>query len=476
MRLKPGHTQTERESSAGAPGGVVAGAVAVPRTEARPRRRVHTAGRPLTVLMAAEVDPVQVTRGAERVLSEHSRRLAARGHRVTVLTRRTDPTLPAQEEVGGVRILRHEVPPGSPIRFFSSVLSEGARAYRELAGEEPFDVINAHQPLAACAVMRGAGRELPPMAYTFHSSWAFEYAARGRRTGELLQAWRPPFSPIASGPRHTIHASARHHVEQYAISRSRRLLTLSRFSADLLQRVHGVLEEDVTIVPGGVDPDRFRPHANRVALRTRLKLPPEGPLLLTVRQLEPRMGLENLVEAMAAVTQAHPTACLVIGGAGPLQGALRLQAETLGLGEKIRFTGFIPEKELPAYYAAADLFVLPSRCLEGFGLITVEALACGTPVVGTPVGAIPEVLGPLDSGLLLPGAGPVEMAEWLIRQLPAVVSNEALRLRCRQYAVQHFSWDRIVDRVEALLYDAVGLTLATGHGKEGGAGDKGRAA
>jgi glycosyltransferase involved in cell wall biosynthesis len=68
------------------------------------------------------------------------------------------------------------------------------------------------------------------------------------------------------------------------------------------------------------------------------------------------------------------------------------------------------------------------------------------------------------------------MADWLIRQLPAVVQNEALRARCRQYALQHFSWERIVDRLEALLYDAVGLTLVTGQGSDGGAGDKGRAA
>src|SRR6185436_4243444 len=150
--------------------------------------------------------------------------------------------------------------------------------------------------------------------------------------------------------------------------------------------------------------------------------------VVTLRNLEPRMGLIELLRAMPAVRAAQPDVRLVVAGTGPLAPALQAETAALGLASTVRFTGFVPEGDLPAFYGAADLFVLPTQALEGFGLVTLESLACGTPVAGTPIGATPELLEPLDRALVFDGASSESIARGLIRVL-ARGDAEALRER-----------------------------------------------
>src|SRR5437899_12651573 len=147
-------------------------------------------------------------------------------------------------------------------------------------------------------------------------------------------------------------------------------------------------------IVGGADVERFHPSGTREAQRQALGLPGDRPLLFTLRNLEPRMGLDTLIRAMATVRERFPRVLLLIGGSGSLRPLLETLTISLSLSEHVRFLGFVPERDLPAYYGAAAAFVLPTRELEGFGLVTVAALACGTPVLGTPGGATPAILEP----------------------------------------------------------------------------------
>ena len=115
-------------------------------------------------------------------------------------------------------------------------------------------------------------------------------------------------------------------------------------------------------------------------------LPEDKFILFTVRNLVPRMGLENLISAFEIVQSGRTDLLLIIGGEGPLEPALKEQTRQCGVEEFVRFVGYIPDEDLPSYYQMADLFILPTIELEGFGLVTVEALASGLPVLGTPVG------------------------------------------------------------------------------------------
>jgi SAM-dependent methyltransferase len=216
-------------------------------------------------------------------------------------------------------------------------------------------------------------------------------------------------------------------------------------------------------IGGGVDLARFRPAEDRRAARASLGLALDRPLLFTVRNLEARMGLDTLLEAMAALVRRRPDALLLIGGSGSHRALLEERVAALGLDKHVTFLGFVPDAELPRYYQAADVFVLPTRELEGFGLVTAEALACGTPVLGTPVGATPELLDPLGAGLVFEAATAEAMAADLIAFVdrldadPAAVAR--LRAACRHHAETRFDWERIVDALERTLVELVARRL-----------------
>jgi glycosyltransferase involved in cell wall biosynthesis len=139
-------------------------------------------------------------------------------------------------------------------------------------------------------------------------------------------------------------------------------------------------------------------------------------------------------------------------------------ADSLSLRDQIRFLGYIPDPELPLYYQAADVFVLPTRELEGFGLITVEALACGTPTVGTNVGAIPEILLSLNPSLVLRDATPEVLAEGLKRYFDDFGRDSSsvtlLRQACRRHAETQYTWDSSIQKIEGVLLD---LSRAKGY-------------
>ena len=130
---------------------------------------------------------------------------------------------------------------------------------------------------------------------------------------------------------------------------------------------------------------------------------------------------------------------------------MRLSGE-LGLDDRARFVGRVEESELRDWYRAADLVVLPTVAYEGFGMVTAEALATGTPVVGTPVGATPELLEPLDPRLVAVGSDPTALAD-AIRQALSF-ADDRFRERCRAYAVARFDWDSVIVEWEDALSDA----------------------
>jgi 2-polyprenyl-3-methyl-5-hydroxy-6-metoxy-1,4-benzoquinol methylase len=150
-----------------------------------------------------------------------------------------------------------------------------------------------------------------------------------------------------------------------------------------------------------------------------------------------------------------PEVQLLIGGAGSLGASLQALVTARGLDRHVRFLGFVPDAELPRHYQAADAFVLPTRELEGFGLVTVEALACDTPVLGTRVGATPELLEPLDPALLFgettAPAMATELAAFLERQRRDPAGAARLRAACRTHAETRYAWPCAVERLEQVL-------------------------
>jgi glycosyltransferase involved in cell wall biosynthesis len=157
------------------------------------------------------------------------------------------------------------------------------------------------------------------------------------------------------------------------------------------------------------------------------------------------MGLENLIWAMSAVRDAVPGVSLVIGGDGPLRDTLRHMIEERGLQGSVRLAGRLPDEQLRTYYQAADLFVLPTAAAEGFGLVTVEALACNVPAMGTPVGGTVEVLRRVNPDLLFEDASPAAMARKIIEFCRR---PERFQGNYRDNVERWYSWEAVLDRLE----------------------------
>ena len=400
--------------------------------------------RPLRILAIADVSPLAVPGGAERTLWEQTRRLARRGHDVRVLCRAPGPEPAAPTVRDGVRIVEFASARRSPVDFLRSTLVGARRAAARLLAEQDADLINVYQPLSGYGVLASPiGRRLPSL-YSFLSPAPLEYRSRQRMTAHHR-----------AGAAGAAGVAALWMAERACLRRATRIHVMSDFSVSLLWRLYRIPAERTVKIPGGVDVERFHPAADRRQVRAGLGLPLDGPLLFTVRNLEARMGLDTLIAAMVGLARTAPDVRLLIGGAGSHRAALERQVGELGLEKHVTFLGFVPDADLPRYYQAADVFVLPTRELEGFGLVTAEALACGTPVLGTPVGATPELLEPLDPTLVFRDATAEAMEADLTAFLDRLARHPAaaldLREACRRQAESRFGWEHVVDEVERAL-------------------------
>ena len=304
-------------------------------------------------------------------------------------------------------------------------------AHRAARARRP-DILALHFPLFGLPARLGLDPGIARIVH-FHGPWASEGTVEGGSAAA---------------------ASAKRWIERRAYAGAARYVTLSRAFARLLERDYGIAPELVRIVPGGVDCERFAPTLARGEARALLGLPTDRPIVLAVRRLARRMGLSELIAAFAGVRRQVPEALLVIGGQGPLLEPLRAQVAALGLESQVRLLGRVPDLLLPTLYRAADLSVVPSTALEGFGLISVESLATGTPALVAPVGGLPEVVEGLAGDLVLPGLAPDMLADTLaaaLRGSLALPSAEA----CVDHARRRFAWPVVAAQLATIYREAL---------------------
>jgi teichuronic acid biosynthesis glycosyltransferase TuaC len=230
---------------------------------------------------------------------------------------------------------------------------------------------------------------------------------------------------------------------RFALRRAARVIAVS----ESLKRdavALGVPPERVRVIGNGIDPGLFRPQ-DRTEARRSLGLPKYGPLLVSVGTMAPRKGFHLVMEAMAKLGKSWPTLRFAIIGGDGAEGAmtaeLRQLAERLKIAGRVIFAGPRERGELASWYAAADLFVL-ATAHEGCPNVVLEALACGTPVVATPVGSIPELLDPRTTGLLV---------ERSVESIAAGI-DKALN--------QGWDRDAVRARIESRTWRAVGREVA----------------
>lgn len=245
------------------------------------------------------------------------------------------------------------------------------------------------------------------------------------------------------------------HIEHKVYARADHVITLSHYMKRVVAETYAFPEDRVSVIPGGVNIDKFRLSLSRAEARERLELPQGRPLILTVRRLERRMGLDNLIVAMSQVVRTYPDVLLLIAGQGALQIELDRHIRCRNLSANVRMIGAVNDQLLPLLYRAVDFSIVPTTAYEGFGLILVESLASGTPVLGTPVGAIPEVLSPIAESLLLESAAPEHLAEGIQDALSGKCVLPSMQ-ECETYAAENYAWPVIASKVTAVYREIVG--------------------
>ncbi|HTT26529.1 MAG TPA: glycosyltransferase family 4 protein [Thermoplasmata archaeon] len=371
--------------------------------------------------------------GVERHVHEIAKRLAARGHDVTCYTsdlyqefpmKRLAPEVPRREQLEGFQVRRLPVwslPGELHYPFFRGL--DGA-----LVADGP-QVVHAH-------------------TYgTNHAAAARRYARRTGAPFVLTAHYHPPWSIQGGWLRHRIRGFYDQQLAAPIVASAARLIVQS-LEEERLLREHGFPLPKVVVIPPGYTPLPPPLEGDRPFARS-LELP--GPFVLFVGRLASNKGLVALVEGFARLAAHDPSATLVLIGADDGMGpALDARARSHGLGGRVRRIGFVTdERRLAAAFREARVFVLPSE-YEAFGLVLLEAMAQGTPVIASRVGGIPEFVPDGTAGRLITPESVPEIADRLLE----LWDDEATRARLGAYGrdrvVPQFDWDRVTDRLEAV--------------------------
>ena len=366
--------------------------------------------------------------------------LADRGFNVTVITRKVSGSLPSQQRLQGMNVYRYTMSGKNPVHFLLHTRFQLKSVLDRISQQNgsAFDLLIVHQPLAAAVLMRHPTVRHVPWLYNFHSPWAEEFIIK---YGEKFLLPNPLHHGLKKG------SAILNWIEKKVLNRSSKIIVLSRFMHDRVNRLHG-LGGKTAIIPGCVDTGAFTLSEDRTSLRRAMRLPQDKIILFTVRNLRQRMGLENLVRAAGGLNGLKEKVHFVISGKGELESRLKRRAEELKVSRLITFTGRVSEENLKNYYQAADLFVLPTEKLEGFGMVTLEALSSGLPVIATPVGASPEILTRVGQDWMCADSSAEALASKIAERVRWITKhpNEyaCLRTHCRQLACQVYDWPIVV--------------------------------
>jgi len=216
----------------------------------------------------------------------------------------------------------------------------------------------------------------------------------------------------------------------------------------------GVSPEKIRLIYSSLDCDWFKPEAGEraAAFRRELGLAPDWPLVGSVAVLNPRKGMNFLLEAIPLLRQTQPDIRLVIAGEGPIHNALARQARQPGIADRVFFLG--EQKDVRPLLASLAVFVLPSVA-EGLGVAVLEAMAMAKPVVASKVGGLPELVEDGKTGFLVEPQNPSALAEAIARLLQEPELQRRMGEKARLRVEEHFSREQMVIKTETLYYDAL---------------------
>jgi D-inositol-3-phosphate glycosyltransferase len=410
------------------------------------REGIELKGYPLSIAMLSiHSSPIgelgkKDTGGMSVYVRELARALGKRGHHIDIFTRLQDPTWQPQVQLyENVRLIHLRAGNNGYLSTLAlyPYLDDFFLELEEFRAREKlrYDLIHSHYWLSGQVGMRLQDRWTVPHLFMFHTLGMLKnIAVKDEHESEL-----------------------RITTEKDLVQNCQRILAATKREKEHLLRYYGAHSERVCVVPCGVNLDLFRPIDKKIA-RRQLGFADDESIVLYVGRLAPIKGIDRLLEALALLRRLKPIRLLIVGGDDHRTREsrdLRQLSKELGIQDAVTFVGRVDHERLPPYYCAADVFVLPSH-YETFGLVALEALASGTPVVASRVGAMETILREGETGSIVANGAP-QLLEAGIEKLLGASCSGALSAADIRASVFGFGWNivasAIIDEYETLLQE-----------------------
>lgn len=398
----------------------------------------------MKILMLSWEYPPRIVGGISRVVHDLSHKLVKDGHEVTVVTYR-DGDVPYYEDDDGVRVNRVDNFMIASNNFIDWILQLNfnmvARTGEIIAKEGKFDVIHAHDWLVAYAAKTLKTSYNIPMVSTIHATEA------GRNSG------------IRTDEQRYINDT-----EWMLTYESSEVIVNSNYMKSELQRLFGLPFEKINVIPNGVNLNNFNNVYRDYDFRRRFAMDNEK-IILFMGRLVYEKGIQNLISAMPKILSRYHDVKLVIAGKGSMIDELRNQVNYLGINEKVYFAGYLNSADVKKMYKCSDISVFPST-YEPFGIVAIEAMLSGTPVVVSDIGGLNEIVEHGVNGMKSYAGNPNSLADSILTLLfdhklcDEVVKNAKVKVKAE------YNWNKITSDTHFVYEKAIVETMAERQAKQ----------
>ncbi len=392
----------------------------------------------MKILMLTWEYPPRIVGGIARVVHDLSQRLIRDGHEVTVITYK-DGDAPEYESDKGVQVYRIENYMIRPNNFIDWIMQMNfnmiAKANELIANGEKFDTIHAHDWLVAYAAKTLKHSYNIPLVSTIHATES------GRNSG--------------------IHDEVQRYIndtEWLLTYESSEVIVNSNYMKCELQRLFGLPFEKINVVPNGININNFAGIERDYEFRRQYAMDNEK-IILYVGRLVYEKGIQNLISAMPKILNGYHDSKLIIAGKGGMLDELKAQANSMGLGDKVYFTGYLNAKQVQKMYKCADVAVFPST-YEPFGIVALEAMLAGVPTVVSDVGGLNEIIEHGVNGMKSYAGNSNSIADSVLsllydHKLCANISKNA-----KNKVKEQFNWNKIAQDTHFIYEKAICQTMA----------------
>jgi glycogen(starch) synthase len=377
--------------------------------------------------------PPRIVGGIARHCNGLAKALAHNGHDIHVVTL-DFPGAPNYEETDGIKIYRTSTELGHPNFLTWALLFNHflEKKIADVSRKVDLDAIHVHDWLTGFAGISFKHQMQTPLVSTIH----------GTEIGRA-QGLHNPDSFTIDG------------IEWWTTYEADKIIVTSGSMKAEIQGHFHLPQEKIEIIPNGIDLKKYNASVDRSSVRGRYGVNPGEKLILCVGRLVPQKGIEYLIRAVPTISGRYPEARLIIVGEGWLRGQLEYVARSTGHQWRITFTGWIPDEELIALLNSADVLVVPS-IYEPFGIVALEGMAAGVPVVASDVGGLAEIVEHEDNGVLAYSRNPDSIAWSVDRVLSDPERSKRLVQNARKMVQKTYSWEAIAMRTAEVYEGVVG--------------------